>query len=278
MSPTRRTTGSIQVIDRAVAILKCFSEQTPELSVSELSRRLSLPKSTVSRILASLEQNDLVSQNPETGKYRPGLGLIGLAGVALGRLGIRGAAQSYLPALVALCQETVNVVVRDGAECVNIEREASPKAVQYVGWIGRRMPLHCTAAGKVLLAALTPAERALILPRPLPRFTADTITDPEHLEVTLARVAAQGYAVDAGEFEEGFSAMAAPIRDHRGEVVAALAISGPSFRLNAEAMASLREPLLTTAARISADLGYVPVDNTESESLGKTPLPLSAQE
>jgi DNA-binding IclR family transcriptional regulator len=265
MPRPRRATGSIQVIDRAVAILKCFSEQTPELSVSELSRRLGLHKSTVSRILASLEQNDLVSQNPETGRYRPGLGLIGLAGVALGRLGVRGAAQPYLPALVSLCQETVNVVVRDGAECVNIEREASPKAIQYVGWIGRRMPLHCTAAGKVLLAALTPAERTALLPAPLPRFTARTVTDPEQLQAMLARVAAQGYAVDEGEFEEGFSAIAAPIRNHRGKVIAALVISGPSFRLGAEVMASLREPLLTTAAHISADLGYVPGNSAGPE-------------
>ncbi|MCS7038438.1 MAG: IclR family transcriptional regulator [Caldilineales bacterium] len=253
---SRRATGSIQVIDRAVAIMKCFSEQTPELSVSDLSRRLGLHKSTVSRILASLEHNGLVGQNPETGKYRLGLGLIGLAGVALGRLSVRGAAQPYLPALVSLSQETVNVVVRDGAECVNIEREASPKAIQYVGWIGRRMPMHCTAAGKVLLAAMSPAERAAILPNPLPRYTANTLTDPVRLAAELERIAAQGYATDEEEFEEGFSAIAAPIRDHRGEVVAALVISGPTFRLNREVMATLREPLLETANRIASDLGY----------------------
>ncbi|MDW8270619.1 MAG: IclR family transcriptional regulator C-terminal domain-containing protein, partial [Anaerolineae bacterium] len=106
------------------------------------------------------------------------------------------------------------------------------------------------------LAAMSPAERAAILPNPLPRYTANTLTDPVRLAAELERIAAQGYATDEEEFEEGFSAIAAPIRDHRGEVVAALVISGPTFRLNREVMATLREPLLETANRIASDLGY----------------------
>ena len=107
----------------------------------ELSRRLELHKSTVSRILTTLQDQDLVSRNPENGRYRLGLGLVSLAGVALGGLNIRGVAQAHMGELAEASQETVNVTIQDGRECVNIESIASPKPIRYVGWIGRRTPL-----------------------------------------------------------------------------------------------------------------------------------------
>ena len=126
MSEQADNSSYIQSIQRAAAIMRCFTESEPELSVMEISRRLDLHKSTVSRMLATLQHEGLVEQNPESGKYRLGLGLISLAGVALGRLNARAAAQPYLTELVEATQETVNVTVLDGRECVNIERAFSP--------------------------------------------------------------------------------------------------------------------------------------------------------
>lgn len=256
MPASPRTTSPIQSLERAIAILRSFSEAEPELGVSELSRRLGLHKSTVSRILATLERERLVGRNPETGKYRLGLGLVSLAGVALGRLSVRGAAQPHLPALVETTQETVNVVVRDGSECVNVEREASARPIHYTGWIGRRMPLHCTASGKVLLAWLSPAQRRAILPVPLRRYTPHTLADPDLLDSALAAVIAQGYAIDHEEFEPGFSAIAAPVRNHTGEIAGAVAISGPTYRMGPGPIESFITPLLETSRRISAELGF----------------------
>ncbi len=251
-----RTTATIQSIERAVAILRSFTETEPELRVTELSRRLDLHKSTVSRILGTLEQEGLVSHNPETGKYRLGLTLISLAGVALGRLDVRGVAQPHLNHLVEVSQETVNVTVLDGQECVNVERAASPRPIRYVGWIGRRTPLHCTAAGKVLLAHMSPDERAARLPRPLMRYTGETIVEEAALEASLQDVRRQGYAIVHEEFEEGFSAVAAPVFDHAGRVAGALSISGPTYRLGPDKIEAYVEPLLETAVAVSADMGY----------------------
>ena len=248
----------IQSIQRAAAVLRSFTEAEPELGVIELSQRLSLHKSTVSRILATLRHEGLVDQNPETGKYRLGVGLVSLAGVALGRLNARAAAQPHLRALVDATQETVNVAILDGNECVNVERTSSPQPIRYMGWIGRRTPLHCTASGKVLLAHMNPARRTAVLPATLRRYTDKTITDLTHLAQSLARIRQDGYAIVHEEFEEGFSSIAAPLYNHLGEAVAAVAISGPTYRLGDEVIAGFIKPLLEMTQKASTDLGYQP--------------------
>lgn len=253
---TPRTTGKIQSIERAAAILRSFTEAEPELRVTMLAQRLGLHKSTVSRILATLKQEGLVAQNPETGKYRLGLGLISLAGVALGRLDVRGVSQPYLNRLVEVSQETVNVTVIDGRECVNIERVASPRPIRYVGWIGRRTPLHCTAAGKVLIAEMPTEERCALLPSPLTAYTDKTIVDAALFDRSMNKIREQGYAVVHEEFEEGFSAVAAPVYDLSGLVAGAISISGPSYRLGPGQIEEFVGPLLETTAMISADMGY----------------------
>jgi len=246
----------IQSIQRAAAILRSFTEAEPELGVIELGRRLGLHKSTVSRILSTLQAEGLVGQNAETGKYRLGVGLISLAGVALGRLDVRGLSQPHLNRLAELSEETVNVTIRDGDECVNIERIASPKPIQYVGWIGRRTPLHCTASGKVLLAHLTLEEREAILPATLALFTAKTIVDRQVLEQSLPAIYSQGYAIVHDEFEEGFSAIAAPIYDHEQQIVGTVSISGPTFRMGPGQIEVFVEPLQEVTHTISMEMGY----------------------
>lgn len=246
----------IQSIQRAAIILRSFTEMEPELGVTELSQRLNLHKSTVSRILSTLQNEGLVGQNPETGKYRLGVGLISLAGVALGRLNARAAAQPYLTDLVNATQETVNVTVLDGQECVNIERAFSPQPIRYMGWIGRRSPLHCTASGKVILAYMDPAQRTAVLPSSLRRYTNKTITDLAQLEQSLAAVCRDGYAIVHEEYEDGFSSIAAPIYDYQGSVAAALAVSGPTYRLEDGVITTFVGPLLEAARQSSAGLGY----------------------
>jgi DNA-binding IclR family transcriptional regulator len=252
-----RSTTKIQSIERAVAILRTFTESEPDLRVTEIARRLNLHKSTVSRILGTLQMEGLVSQNPESRKYHLGLGLISLAGVALGRLDVRGVSQPYLNGLVETTQETVNVTVLDGFECVNIERARSPQPIRYVGWIGRRTPLHCTASGKVLLAYQSPVQRQTLLPPRLVAYTDKTIVDMDAFERSLAQVCEQGYAIVHEEFEEGFSAIAAPVFNHADQAVAAISISGPTYRIGPGQIEEFIEPLLHTTARVSADLGYL---------------------
>ena len=251
-----RSTAPIQSLQRAAAILRSFSEAEPELSVTELSERLGLHKSTVSRILATLQLERLVGRNPESGKYGLGLGLVSLGGIALGRLDVRALALPYLSSLVELTEETVIVAVLEGRECVNIARTSSPKPIQFVGWIGRRTPIHCTASGKVFLAYMDADAKSDLLSDPLQSYTDQTIVDVDIMEQSLVVIRKQGYAIVQGEFEEGFSNIAAPLFDHLGQVTACLAISGPTFRMGPDQIESFAEPLLETANTISAQLGY----------------------
>ena len=259
MEPTANNLAApIQSLQRAVAILRSFTEAEPELGVLELSRRLDLHKSTVSRMIATLQSEGLIDQNLETGKYRLGVGLVSLAGVALGRLNARAAAQPHLANLVTISQETVNVTVLDGNECVNIDRAASPQPIQYIGWIGRRSPLHCTASGKMILAHMTPQERTAVLPTPLKQHTPQTITDLAQLTSQLNQICQQRYAIVHEEYETGFSSMAAPLYNHQGALSATVSISGPSYRLNDAIFAEHLPALMATCQAISAEMGFLP--------------------
>lgn len=258
MSPKRhRSDSSIQSVERAAAVLRSFTDADAELGVTTISGRLGLHKSTVSRLLSTLEHAGFVEQNPQTGKYRLGLGLITLAGVALERMDLRRIAQPFLEDLAEFTQETINITVLDRDECVNIERVASPQPIRHAGWLGRRTPLHCTATGKVLLAYMTPEERYAVLPSSLPRFTERTITHRPTLEKALQAVREQGYGIAHEELEEGLSAIAAPIFDHAGQVDATVSISGPTYRIGPGKIECLSRPLTEAANKISIRLGYV---------------------
>jgi len=231
-------------------------ESDTELGVNAISRQVGIHKSTVSRLPSALSREGFVEQNPESGKWRLGLGLLGLAGAVLARIDLRKAALIPLRTLVSVTQETINMTVLDGKECVNVESIYSPKPIQYAGRLGRRTPLHCTSTGKVLLAYLSLEERKAVLPETLLACTKNTIVDRLSLEQVLERVREQGYAIAHGEFEEGLSAIAAPIRDHTGRVVATVSISGPTYRIGPGQIENFVVSLLDAAVQISANLGY----------------------
>jgi DNA-binding IclR family transcriptional regulator len=251
--------SSVQSVDRAVAILKSFSLETPERGVGELSHELGLHKSTVSRLVKTLEQGGFLSRNPYTGRYRLGLDLIGLAGQVASYMDLRELARPALRQLALDCQESVNLVVLDAGQVINLEQFVPPeRQVKDIGRVGRRMPAHCTAAGKVLLAFLAPAELEQALPAELVSFTPHTITDRDRLVQALARVRRQGYAEARQELEEGLNALAAPIHDHSGSVLAAASVSGPAYRVTPEELPRLAVRLQEVTQQISGWLGYRP--------------------
>jgi IclR family acetate operon transcriptional repressor len=148
-------------------------------------------------------------------------------------------------------------VLTGGGKVINVDGITSPRMVRNVGWVGREMLPHCISSGKALLAYLPQQRLERILTKALPRFTEKTITDPILLQEELERVRQQGYAVAQEELEGGLSAVAAPIWNHQGEVVAAVSVSGPSFRLSAEKIPELAELTRRTANEVSYQLGYV---------------------
>jgi len=248
----------LQSVDRAITILKTLGDEASYLGVTDLSQQLGLPKSTVHRLLTTLEMGGRVEQDPVTEKYRLGIDLVKLAGRVLMRMNPQQVAQPYLHALAEGCKETVNLsILTDDDRVINIASFPSPRMVRNVGWIGREMLPHSVSSGKALLAYLPEQRVEHIMAAGLPRFTERTITDPAYLREELAQIRQRGYAVAREELEEGLSAVAAPIMDHEGCVIAVISVSGPSFRLTEKRLVELAEMTREAANAVSRQLGYV---------------------
>jgi IclR family acetate operon transcriptional repressor len=245
-------------VARAVAILQAFDESRIELGVTKLSQLTGIDKSTVYRLLNDLQQAGLIEQNPETSKYYPGFGLVRLAGLALRHLELPDIARPHLRELAKLSQETVNLSIStNGNKIINIEGVTSPRMVRNVGWIGREMPIHAVSGGKVMMAYLPDERMDQILAGELERFTEHTITDPARLREELEQIRQVGYGIAEEELEVGLSAVAAPIRNHEGQVAAIISVSGPAFRLPRERLIELGITTKQTADAISKQMGYI---------------------
>ncbi len=245
-------------VARAIAILQAFDEERVELGVTELSQRTGIDKSTVYRLLNELQQGGLIEQDAETSKYYLGFGLLRLAGLALRRLELTRVARPHLQELACLSQETVNLsILTKHNEIINIAGITSPRMVRNMGWIGREMPIHAVSGGKVMMAYLPEARVEQILDGDLEAFTERTITDPARLRAEMEQIRQVGYGIAEEELEAGLSAVAAPIWNHEGQVVANISISGPSFRLPHERLVELGQAVKEAADTISKKMGYV---------------------
>ncbi|MDE2993527.1 MAG: IclR family transcriptional regulator [Chloroflexota bacterium] len=263
LRPRRSPSGSIQSVERAILLLKEFGLSGPELGVTEASKRLGLHKSTVSRLLGTLERGGFVEQISDTRRYRLGLQLASLAGLAVTQLDLSSAARPYLVNLAAQSEETATLSVLDGDEAVNIDQVPGPHPVKDLGWIGRRLPLHASAGGKPLLASLSAEQLERWLQQPLPAYTERTVTSPEQLRRELQEMLACGYVIVSEEYEPGLTAVGAPVYDYHREIVASITISGPTFRLHPEQLETAARLIKDTAERISARLGYTPQQTSE---------------
>jgi DNA-binding IclR family transcriptional regulator len=244
-----------RTLRHAASILRVFSPAEPVLGVNEIARRVGLDRSTVSRLLHAMAGLGFVTVDAATQRFRLGMGLVELAGTALAGLNLRDAALPHLRRLSVTTRETINLAVLDGDEAVTIEHVPGLEPIKALGWVGRRYPSYCTSIGKVLLAFADEATRAGVLARPLVAYTATTIVDPARLCEELEMIRRRGYGLNRAEFQDGLSAVAAPIRDHRGVVQASLGLAGPAYRLTEERLHELSVPVMEVAAAISRDLG-----------------------
>jgi DNA-binding IclR family transcriptional regulator len=207
--------------------------------------------------MTTLEREGLLARDPETEQYRLGLDLIGLGAQVVGYLDVRVVARPLLRELAEECRETVNLVVLDDGDVVNLEQFVpAARRVKSIGLVGRRMPPYCTAAGKVLLAYLPPGRVGEIVPATLECYTEKTVSSFEDLERELERVRVQGYAVAEEELEAGLNVVAVPIFDHMEEVHSAASISGPAYRVTPDHFVLLAAQLEAAAGEISRLLGF----------------------
>jgi DNA-binding IclR family transcriptional regulator len=248
--------GNLQSVRRALFALELISEHG-ELGVTELGRKLDVHKATASRLIATLAERGFVERDPLTEKYRLGYGLISLAGAAVGGNDLVRAARPILDELAERTTETVNLGVLTGDSVVYVDQITGTRAIVSVSWVGRRTPLHCTSNGKVILAFSTEVERERLLRSPLTKLTPKTITDVRKLRAQLEEIRVRGYAQTMEELEEGLNAVSAPVRGMNGELVAALSVSGPAFRMRPVDLPRVGKLTAEAARAISRRLGYV---------------------
>jgi IclR family transcriptional regulator, KDG regulon repressor len=247
----------VPAVIRSLDILELFLDQ-PRLSAREITERLGLPRTTVHELLVTLvARSYLISVPGQPVQYRLGMPLFQLGAAFADQVDLVREAQDAAQEVAAACDEAAHVAVLDGADVIYLVKVDSTHPVRMVSAVGRRLPAHCTAVGKMLLASLDPADLEALLPAgELPAMTPDSITDPDRFRAELDRVRADGVAVDDGESTGAVRCVAAPVRDHTGTTVAAMSISAPVIRWTPAAHAAWTELVRSGAAGLSARLGY----------------------
>ncbi|MEX2324560.1 MAG: IclR family transcriptional regulator [Nitriliruptoraceae bacterium] len=245
----------VQSVDRAVTVMEILAREG-WAGVTDIARELDIHKSTVFRLLATLERRGVVEQHTETQKYRLGFAVVRFAGAVRSSLDLVRAARPICDRLSRRTDETVNVAVLEDLDVVNIHQVNLSTSRVSVDWLGSHTPVHCTSSGKVLLAFASDGLRSDLLRGQLPAYTSATITDKNALLEQLDVIVEQGYAIAIEELEEGLNAAAAPIRGPDGEVVASVSVSGPSYRLEPERLGEVAAITTEAAADISRRLGY----------------------
>jgi DNA-binding IclR family transcriptional regulator len=244
----------VQSVDRALAILDLLARRG-EAGVTEIAAELDVHKSTAFRLVGALENRQLVEQVSDRGKYRLGFGIIRLAGATTATLDLPREGQAVCERLALELDETVNLAILDTGAATNITQSYGSAAVTTRNWIGQRTPLHATSSGKILLAWADEKTLDAALDT-LERFTPNTITSRSKLLAELKLTRARGWASTSEELEIGLNAVAAPIRDAAGGVVAAVSVSGPAYRLTVDSFPSVTEKLRAGADEISTRIGY----------------------
>lgn len=243
------------VLRKAMRVLALFGPDRPELSAGDVARQIAWPRSSVARLLAAMHGSGFLDRDGLSGRYRVGLRLAALGAVAVDATSLQRIAQPELEDLAQRSGETANISVLSGGEVVNVGLVLSPRPIKHMGWVGRRMPVHATAAGKALVA-WRGADLSDVVRPPLRRCTARTITRMDELREELARVRARGWSSAYAELEDDLVGIGAPIRDHVGTVVACLTISAPAFRVERSRLPELGALVRGAADRVSAALGY----------------------
>jgi DNA-binding IclR family transcriptional regulator len=252
---------AILTVTNALRLLDEFRSEM-EIGVAELGRRLGLHKNNVFRLLATLEEVGYIEQNPATGRYRLGLAALQL-GQAFARsrpLLTRGPV--YLEALVAATRESAHIAMLDRFEVVHVAGLAPERLVVSALRVGTRLPVHCSALGKVLLGCAPETEREafdrqVVATRGLEPRTRRTITDRAKFFEHVRTVAGHGFALDLEECEDGLCCAAAPVHDVTGRVVAAISVSAPASRADEQGLLERILPQVSSAAeRLSRELGH----------------------
>ncbi len=248
---------SVQSIDRAFDILEVLATQRDGLGVTEIARRVGLHKSTVHRLLTSMASRGYIEKNETSSSYRLGLKFVELCSLYLNSLELKTEAQPYLRRLAALTAQPVHLAIEDSGEAVYIDKIESFNTIRMYSAIGKRIPLYCTAVGKVLLMGKEDWEiRELFKEKEFVPQTANTLRTIDELIAEIYEVRKRGWAVDNEEHEEGIRCIAAPIYDYRNEIIAGVSTSGLKTIIAPGRDEEIAGYVVDAARNISRRMGY----------------------
>ncbi|MDR3086275.1 MAG: IclR family transcriptional regulator [Christensenellaceae bacterium] len=250
--------ATVQSIDRALSIVETLASEKDGLGVTEIAGRVNLHKSTVHRLLSALSERGYVEQRTG-GAYRLGMKLVELSSLYLNQVELKTEAQPYLRRLLQQTKQPVHLSILEDLEIVYIDKIESIHSIRMYSQIGRRCPALCTAMGKALLSGLPDAELcAKVRAAKIPTYTSRSITDPELLIKEIRSARQHGWSRDDQEHEPGIRCIAAPIRDYRGNVIAAVSTSGQKQVLNPARDEEIAGFVMEAAESSSQRIGYHP--------------------
>lgn len=245
---------SIRAVERALEVLLCFTSETPELSMTQISEMIGINKSTVHRLLATLQAKRFVERDPITGLYSPGNRLLQLAFLTQEKNDLHEIAAPYMQRLNDMHLETITLSILDDKDMVYIAVLESPQKVKLAAKPGQRLPAFCTASGKVVMAYSPEDMVQSILEEGFRKYTSSTISTKETMLHILDLVRQRGFAYSEQEYEEGINAVAAPILDKKNRPLAAIAVAGPTYRLPVERMMEIGPTVAAIAKEISKEI------------------------
>jgi len=246
----------IKSLEKAIDIINLFSERQPTLSLPQISTDLNIPESTTYRLLRTLQQKQVVARDSLSKKYMLDASLLRLATVIWSHLNIDRLAIPHLEKLATRSGETAHLYLLQGHQMVLVEAANSPNTVRFAMEMGTAMPLHAPAGGRAMLAYLPNEflDECLHL-HGLQRFTPYTITDPQKIRRLLSQVRRRGYAIASQQYIQASTAVAAPVFNHKQDVIATIAVAGPMPRFTEKEALALAPHVRKQAAELSAELG-----------------------
>ncbi len=254
---------SVPSVNRALIILELLAQSRRGLTLSDISRKLTLPKSSVHLLVKTLETTGYLKSNRLSGKYHFGLKLVSLSHTALENLDLREQARPFLQDLMLRTGLTVHMAILEQAEAVIIEKVEAPGMLRLATWVGRRLDANSSGVGKALLAfAPESSIDQRLTGRPLARHNKNTITSPERLSRELKKVRELGYSFEDEEGEIGFRCIGAPVYDSANRVISAVSVAGTTGQIPKERVPKLASVVKSAAMEISTHFGYKVTSDT----------------
>lgn len=247
----------LESANRVLQLLEIFRPGEPDVSLTQIAERMSLPKSSVHRLLETLMAHRFVERNQTTRRYRLGIRVFEIGSIVIHDRGLHSAAHPLIEELALTTGETCHLAVLSGTEAVYVYKIHGGASISMSSRVGGRAPCYCTSIGKVLIAWSGDDSFRRVVNSGFSPHTANTILTEGQFAAELEKVRRKGFALDLEEFERGLRCISAPVRDHTGSVLAALGLAGPASRLTNERLRELQGPVIATAEAVSRNLGYV---------------------